>query len=387
MTIMYLISFQAYYPGLPISGSIQLVVTEPKWYQYVGVAFEGKGRVHWTETHTTGTGDNRRTHTTHYSDNETFADLLVIVWGNKEAPQPTRLDPGTFNFPFQFTIPSNCPPTFSTHTGQINYKLYGVVSSQVNEYKIETPLTVNCFTDLNQQPHLLQPVEQSTVKTITVCCCCKSGEAEITFKMPRTGFCIVQERIPVTFECRNGSSRQISVRVEVAQNIVYNARGHTRPGGETIGNYACQIPASENDTKSVEFDLPASIQLAFTSRIINVAHSVKLWVTHSLDFGFLAAPPIAVPVTIGNVPFRGPPTTAFPETAPVSAGNPPPQGGPPPSTEPGYPPPSTEPGYPPQGPPTVPPSGPVTHPETVPTAPPNAELQSQAPPPYGLVVS
>ena len=150
----------------------------------MGVGLEGKGNVRWTESHTTGTGDDRRTETTTYSDNETYVDLIFIVWGNKEAPQPTRIDPGTFNFPFKFTIPLNCPPTFTTQTGQINYQLYGVISSQVKQYKIETPLTLNCLIDLNQQPNLLQPVQQSTVKDITLCCCFKSGAAHITFKMP-----------------------------------------------------------------------------------------------------------------------------------------------------------------------------------------------------------
>ncbi len=28
---------------------------------------EGKARVHWTEQHTTGTGDNRHTETRHYT--------------------------------------------------------------------------------------------------------------------------------------------------------------------------------------------------------------------------------------------------------------------------------------------------------------------------------
>ena len=165
-----------YYPGQEVSGSIQIVVREPKWYQYVGVGLEGKGRVRWTETHSTSRGGDGRTIT--YSDNETYVDLIFIVWGNKEAPQPTKLDPGTSTFPFQFTIPPNCPPTFDSQTGRIHYRLYGVISSQLNQYKIETPLTVNCMIDLNQQPNLLQPVEQSTEKDITVCCC--SGAAHIT---------------------------------------------------------------------------------------------------------------------------------------------------------------------------------------------------------------
>lgn len=367
---------QTYFTGQAITGSIQVVLREPKWYQYIGVSLQGKGRVHWTESHTTGTGDNRRTETRSYSDNETYADLLVVVWGNREAPQPTRLDPGTLNFPFQLTIPMQCPPTYETITGKINYQLFGIVSSQVNEYKIETPIVISRLIDLNLRPELSEPMNQSTVKNIVSCCCFNAGEAEVTLKMPRTGFCVVQERMPVTFECRNGSSRQITVRAEVSQSTVYNAHGHTRSSSDTVGNFSCQIPASGSDTKSVEFDLPPSINLGFTTRIINVSHSVRLWITHSLGMNFFMGPTLAVPVVIGNVPFHGTQTISQDS----ATGYPAPQG-----------PPSNPAGYPPQGP--APPVGfvfPTTNsmePTGAQSTPPNAQLQSQAPPGYEAVIS
>ena len=57
--------------------------------------------------------------------------------------------------------------------------------------------------DLNAQPDLSLPVEKSTVKEITTCCCFSAGETEINFKMPHTGFCVVKDHIPVTIECKN----------------------------------------------------------------------------------------------------------------------------------------------------------------------------------------
>ena len=359
-----------------------MVLTEPKWYQYVSVSLEGKGKVHWSETYTTGTGDNRRTHTRHYSANETFADLTVIVWGNQEAPQPVRVDPGTFNFPFQFTIPPNCPPTFDTHHGNIKYQLIGIIASQTNQYKIKSPLIISGLVDLNRQPNLLQPINETKTNQITTCCCINSGEAEITFKMPRTGFCIVQERLPVTFECRNGSSRQISVTVQVLQSIVYNARGHTKSTNDTVGNFACQIPASGSDTKSVEFDLPSSIKLGFTSQIINVVHSVRLLINHSLDIqiGFLQGPAFAIPIVIGNVPLHNAQIPS--QVSTQTFGMPSTQAGPLPVQSQGFPPQGSAP--PPVG--FVTPADMPQH-SGVPSTPPTAELQSQAPPSYREVTS
>lgn len=199
---------QAYYPGQSVSGSIQIVVMESKFYQYAGVGLKGKGKVHWTEmvsrgnySRRYGMGNDTLTDTIHYSDEETYVDMIIIVWGNKEAPQPTKLEPGTFTFPFQFTIPADCPPMYNTHTGQISYQLYGIITSQVNQYKIDTPLILNHLIDLNKQSNLLQPFEKANVKDMTLCCCYKSNEAAvITFKMPRTGFCVIQEQILLHLE-------------------------------------------------------------------------------------------------------------------------------------------------------------------------------------------
>ena len=354
-----------------ITGSFQITLTEPKWYQYIAVHLEGKGSVHWTESHTTGTGDDQRTETRLYSANETFADQSIVIWGNKEAPQPTKIDPGTFNVPFEVTIPPQCPPSFEKVTGNIKYKLQGIVSSQVREYKIETPLIIDNLIDLNQQPHLLEPINQSAVKKIIVCCCCDAGEAQLIVTMPKAGFCVVQERIPVTVECRNGSSRQITARVEVGQKIDYKANGSHKSDYNKIGNFSFQIPPSSSDIKSAEFDLPPSLILGFTTEIITVSHSVILWITHSMGiFGELFGTlPTSVPIVIGNVPFH-------------DVGQPP---LPPSSTQPSaVAPPSQQPGNPPQGPRVTPVAMP--QPSVVDT-PPNAELQSQAPPTYNAVIS
>ena len=174
-----------------------------------------------------------------------------------------KIDPSTVNLPFQVTIPQGCPPSFRNDIERIMYTLSGNVSSQVSEYKIKTPLVISALIDPNQQPNLLQAVDQSATKNVTICCCFNTGEAQLSLKMPKSGFCVVQEYLPIT--CRNGSSQQITVRVEVVQSISYNARGTHRGISEPIiGKFSCQVQPSGSDTKSVDFDLPPSIILGFT---------------------------------------------------------------------------------------------------------------------------
>lgn len=292
-----------YYPGQSISGSIQMVLSKPEWYQYVALKLKGKGKVHWTESRTIGAGQNQRIEIVNYSEKEEYVDLSNVVWGNMQAPQPANIDPGTVNFPFQLTIPKHCPPTFKTETGKIKYRLVGIVSSKEKEYKVKTSLVVGSLIDLNLQPNLLQPVNKSTTKEIVSCCCFNNGEAEITFNIPKSGFCIVKDHIPVTVEYTNGSSKVITLRVEVAQRVVYSADGQKKSENDTIGSFSHEVQATESDTKSFEFELPPTILLGFSSRIITVAHSVRLWVDHWWDLGGFseAEPPISVPVVIGNV--------------------------------------------------------------------------------------
>ena len=280
------------------------MVREPKWYQYVSVGLEGKGTIHLPNSK-------------YQSDEETYVDQIVIVWGNKDVPQPTRLDPGMFNFPFQFTIPADCPPTYNGCYGKIHYRLYGIVSSQVNQYMIETTLIINYLLDFNLQPHLLLPVERVCVIDVyPMCCfCCKSGEAEITFKMQKTGFCVGQQ-IQVTFEYRNGGSCPITVCIDVNQKSVYVDRGRRDElkFEYRVKRSSHQIPASGYGTSSVEIDLHSvAPAIAIDTRIFKVTYNVSFMVVEShrmlmenagmYSIPTPVPPQVIVPITFGNVPF------------------------------------------------------------------------------------
>ena len=306
------------------------------------MTLKGKGKVEWTHevTRTVHEGDETKfvKETVEYDEKEKYADESVVVWGNKDAHHESSIGPGTFDFPFQLTIPPRCPPTFETDTGKIKYKLAAVASREGDDDKAKTPLIMGSLIDLNAQPDLSLPVEKSTVKEITTCCCFSAGETEITFKMPRTGFCVVKDHIPVTVECKNGSSKVITVRVELAQKIAYSADGQHKSDNKTIGDFTFEVQPSETDTKSSELALPSNVVLGFSSKIIKVAHSVRLWLDHSWNLsGVFSEPPVSVPVVIGNVVLdesapQGP--GAPPDSAAAAAYPPVPQS----SGDPGYPP-------------------------------------------------
>ena len=160
-------------------------------------------------------------------------------------------------------------------------------------------------------------------KSIMKCCCCDTGEAEVIFKMPRTGFCLKQDQIPIVIECMNGSSEEISLAVEFSQITTYKAKGHTRVKAENVNIFFCNIPASTltSDTKSANPDIPKFISLGFKSKMIEISHLIVLWVSRA-SLCSLPSHIIETPVVIGNVPFHnGEANTAQPPTAAAGSGD------------------------------------------------------------------
>ena len=90
-----------YFAGSNVEGSVSVELSEPKKTQGISIVFSGKAYVHWTEQRTTGTGDNRRTETVHYSDTQIIInDVFIQLWGNGKDSQ--ELAAGRYEFPFKF---------------------------------------------------------------------------------------------------------------------------------------------------------------------------------------------------------------------------------------------------------------------------------------------
>lgn len=53
----------------------------------IEVEFKGYAKVHWTERKTTGTGDDRKTETRHYTSQEKYYEMNYWVWGNGGLPK------------------------------------------------------------------------------------------------------------------------------------------------------------------------------------------------------------------------------------------------------------------------------------------------------------
>jgi len=171
----------------------------------------------------------------------------------------------SYSFPFQFTFPPECPPTFNATHGSMKYSLSAFLSSQVNQYKIEALITVGSVVDLNLHPNVLEPVDLISRKDVKKFCCLSAGLAGISMKTPWTGYCVSNDRIPVTVDCTSGSSRQVVLRVEVAQTILYRAHAHTNTSSHALTSFPMQVEPSSTESKQIELEVPPTSSLNMTT--------------------------------------------------------------------------------------------------------------------------
>ncbi|XP_065905136.1 arrestin domain-containing protein 3-like [Dysidea avara] len=333
-----------YFAGSNIDGNITLELSEPKKMQGISIVLSGLAYVHWTEQRTTGSGDNRRTETVHYSDSETILNPVSIqLWGNGKDSQ--ELAAGRYEFPFKFQLPSNLvlPTSYESHTGYIRYALTSTISrSWKFNHTTKRAITVNEIVDINT-PQLATQLSSSNEKTLC-CLCCASGPISLSVTTDRGGYCS-GESIAISTEAENHSNRRVTaVRASLKRIVVYYARGHSRAFTNVVQRIEGPgIEAGGTSNWSNELlPIPATVPCIGSCRILNLSYvlNVTLALPRAIDLH------VTIPVTIGNVPFRGGESAA--SSYPPVGGPPAQSSYPPPAAGGAYLPPAENP-YPPPG--------------------------------------
>ena len=292
-----------------MKGSLELVLHEAKSYNYIQVQIHGRAHVQWSETQTTGSGEDERTETVTYSASHTYVDETTVVWKKEHTPHG-KIGPGSYKFPFSFTLPSQCASSFTGTVGSISYDIRGRVGTGLFRFdrRISAPIKVCQIIDINQ-PQLLAPVRQTQVKDVG-CLCCISGNIELSVAIPRSGFCINGDRIPLTVMVENGSTQDITLRAAVLKTISYFAQGRERNDYATIAFVNSQrIPRNSTYTWNPENLIIRSVETTLDltqGSIITIQYTLKI--TAEVPYAF--NPSIRIPIVLGNVPYQGTSETA-----------------------------------------------------------------------------
>ena len=271
--------------------------------------------------------------------------MFIQLCGNGRDSQ--ELAAGRYEFPFKFQLPSNLvlPTSFESHTGYIRYSLLARISrSWKFDHTTTRAITVNEIIDINT-PQLTASLSSSNEKTLC-CLCCTSGPISLSVKTDRGGYC-PGESIAISTEAENHSNRRVTtVRATLKQVAIYYARGHSRVHNQIIQRIEGPgiEPGATSNWSHELLPIPATVPSISSCRILNLSYvlTVTLGIPRAIDLH------VAIPVTIGNVPFRGRESAA--------AGYPVSQNLPSAPTAP-YPPSAPANPYPPVGPPVGPPGG------------------------------
>ena len=270
-----------YSPGSTITGSLMIEVDKPKRYKTLEVCLQGKGKVQWSAKKVT------------YSASEVYVNEKLPLWRSEDSPSDT-FPVGKHTYQFQFVLPATCPSSYSSHTGNISYKVKGLISTGhfKSDHKVKHPLTVSEFISVTPSAG----VRFEKRKTVR-CGLCVSGDITYNVQLPSTSF-IIGEEIPVSWYVENGSGRRVTLRCSLLEKITYFTQGERLCDINILLSqsdlYAIP-PHSVGDT-TVHVPIPSYNPIVTRSNIIQselllVATVVIPWAINSL---------IVIPLTVAN---------------------------------------------------------------------------------------
>ena len=285
---------KVYFPGMIITGTVFAVNDEPKNYKAIKVKIVGYAHCSWRESRVT------------YSSHEDYIVSFVNVWDKDTSAGGGQFPVGSYRFPFSLPFfGNNLPASYEGLFGEIKYiiearvVMNGLLKRDIvceSTIKVENVLKIN-------QPNLLRP--QSGVIRKTLCClCCASGPIVIITRLPRRGYCVGQDSIPMEISVENGSSRQIQqIIVSIHKLVKYTADGNCRTDYCTLANIASEPIRAHNTiiwqpTPLAIPDTPATLT---NCGILQVTYylQVKAAISWAIN------PSSKINIFLGNVPLSG----------------------------------------------------------------------------------
>ncbi|XP_072022980.1 arrestin domain-containing protein 3-like [Amphiura filiformis] len=214
-----------------VQGHVRIVLSQPKSdIRGIQIKYKGKGKTHWTETETHGSGDDRRTETVHYYMKEKYFEEKMLILGRdkSEKGEKVHLDAGEHNFPFRFQIPATpLPHAFEGRYGRIRYKVRAKIDRPWKfDHTVEKLFNiVGVPVDLNTRPEAPMPSASQDEKTIC-CLCCASGPIKASAQTDKSGY-VPGETIWVSGFIENNSSREIcDITAKFYQKVHFRAKRH-----------------------------------------------------------------------------------------------------------------------------------------------------------------
>ncbi|XP_022814793.1 uncharacterized protein LOC111348417 [Spodoptera litura] len=238
-----------YKAGDPVTGTLKYFIDIPTQYSRITMALTGRGKCLWTEY--SNRSNSNFNNVIYHSNSEDYTNLMMSVNLNKD-----EFISGAFEYPFQFELPINIPPTFKDPICTIEYKLtvLFVIGNSIipqREFEVEIPVT-SYVVSFSSEPLMLKLDKKLSFKIknkINV-----SGEISKTHITPG-------DSTQLAIEVNNKTGAEISIRTELIycltyistlnrrryrEEVVRNTTTKTAVAANGVSNLICVVPTYQN---------------------------------------------------------------------------------------------------------------------------------------------
>uniref|UniRef100_A0A2A4JQS2 Arrestin C-terminal-like domain-containing protein n=1 Tax=Heliothis virescens TaxID=7102 RepID=A0A2A4JQS2_HELVI len=277
--------------GQCVTGTLKYPIDKPTRYDSIDISFVGKGRCHWSETDSQGQTD-------HFSNEEVYVSIHQNVF---TPVGDEMIEPGDYEYPFEFLLPDDIPSSVKSPNCNIQYKVIvkfakNKTLSSDYEYGTEVPVygyVKPCYLQIKE------PLIFGVVKKLLSF----NANNKITVKAEIDRTCVNPgESIHLMITATNDSNVAITIKSELVHCITYLSSGKV----PTKKILTATVTGSEETSPTIKEN--SVTKLARTVQILDTLYSIqnskimigeyKVKVTIQVPFPHINAD-VQVPVVIG----------------------------------------------------------------------------------------
>ncbi|KAF9423140.1 hypothetical protein HW555_001444 [Spodoptera exigua] len=269
-----------------VTGTLKYFIDKPTHYKSISITFLGKGRCLWSEKR----GKTRK----RYSNSEEYINQIVNIYLDREKEDFIS---GGFEYPFQFLLPVDIPPSFKDSTCTIEYKII-VTFAKANKITSKTYFDVEIPVTSYVNPCSLEPMMFCLRKNIFSFNKTNSNRIDLKGEIIKT--CVTPgENIQIKLTVNNNTNLQIFAKTELVHRLTYIAScGHKKTRENIVSNTSTMTPVAENSVVNLMCVIPTFQNLCSLehTKVMIGEYKVKLVVKPPFPHMFRM---LYIPVAIG----------------------------------------------------------------------------------------
>lgn len=282
-------------PGSKVNGVIKYAIDEPTEYKDIVLSFIGKGQCKWTVS--SGNGKKSQS-TTFIGTEQYFSEKINFIEGQEKT---VTLKPGSFGFPFEFSLPFECPSSYKDDTCTIKYEI---------QLKFVKPSFFSINKTFNEevivQSYVIPPrfegkavfgLEKNLLKLFS------SKDHKINLKTSISNKIFsAGETAELEFAVTNDTDvRLTSLRTELIENIVYTSKsGEQKELTKTVSKLTTETPGvPENAKANMSTAIPIIREYYSIQNSSIIYRKFKLKVTVRLPIPYINDS-VEIPIIIGE---------------------------------------------------------------------------------------